>query len=133
LRPFDALNDGKPINVVRLELASGAGAGCDETFYDAVDETGEHFLTGSVHDRLMALQLADSSNRYPTLPCGNAPRFFQYKEKTYFETKPSSWPPDSTFEEYHRVRRAERDKAVDVCDFTFRTRSTSVPLNAPKP
>ena len=132
LRSFDALNDGKPINVVHLELSSGAGPGCDETFYDAVDETGEHFLTTSVHDRLMALQLADPSNRYPTLPCSNAPRFFQYKSKNYFETKPLSWPPDSSFNEYHRVRRAERDKAVDVCDFTFRTRITSVPLNAPK-
>jgi len=130
LRSFDALNDGKPINVVQLELASGAGAGCGETFYDAVGETGEHFLTTSIHDRLMALQLADPSNRYPTLPCGNAPRFFQYNGKAYFETKPSSWPPASSFEEYHRVRRAERDKAVDVCDFTFRTRMTSVPLNS---
>jgi hypothetical protein len=46
------------------------------------EETGEHFLTASVHDRLMALQLADPSNRYPTLPCGNAPKFSNTKERT---------------------------------------------------
>jgi hypothetical protein len=119
MRLLDVLNDGNPVNVVELRLASGAGAGCDETFYDTADETGKHYTSGTARDLLMALQHADPTDRYPIRPCGNAPRFFRYQDKTYLETKPASWPPRSEQDTYHRVTRVDGGKVVDVCDFQF--------------
>jgi hypothetical protein len=67
----------------------------------------------------MTLQHADPTDRYPIRPCGNAPRFFRYQDKTYLETKPASWPPGSEQDTYHRVTRVDGGKVVDVCDFQF--------------
>jgi hypothetical protein len=124
-RMIDFANDGKPANVAKLGLASGAGAGCDETFFDLVDKNATRFESGPRRELLMQLQGADPSNRYPILPCGNNPSFFKYKGKIYFENKPAVWPPRDAWHQYHRVTRGEEGRVIEVCDFKIKTRVTS--------
>lgn len=123
-RKIDLSNDGHPITVGRLGLSSGAGAGCEETFFDVLDANGAQFQPGPRRDQLMALQGADPSNRYPMLPCGNKARFFSYKGSVYFENKPSQWPPIDRWNSYHRVARVRKGKVEDVCHFSFKTTVT---------
>jgi hypothetical protein len=126
---IDITNSGKPINVAHLGLSSGAGAGCDEEFFDSLSETGNELGTGSDHDLLMQMQHVEPSNRYPILPCGNSARFFKYKGKVYFESKPSQWPPVDSWNEYHYVTRITGHGVEDVCHIKFAAR---VSISAPK-
>ena len=127
-RKIDIANDGHPINVGELALDSGAGAGCDEIFFDQLDENAAHFQSGPRRDQLMALQEADPSGRYP-VHCGNQARFFVYKGAVYFENKPEKWPPIDQWNSYHRVARIRNGQVEDVCRFTFQS---SVRLGKPK-
>lgn len=124
MHSIDILNDGKSVNVVELVMNSGAGAGCDATFYDTTDEAGRRYTSEPARELLWALQGADPRDNYPVRPCGNDPRFFVYKGKTYFETKPKVWPPDSEINKYHRVTRVENNQVVDVCNFQFLTEAS---------
>jgi len=121
MRALDFANDGKPENVLELGMSSGAGAGCDEVFFDVVDKAGRQLISGSRRDLLMKLQNADPSKRDPMLPCANKARFFVYHGKVYFENKPAALPPADNGDQYHRVARVDRSKVVDVCDFKFET------------
>lgn len=121
-RTLDFKNDGKPENVAKVELSSGAGAGCDETFFDAVDKNVTKFVSGKNHDLLMKLQGADPSNRYPILPCDNNSSFFKYNGRVYFHIKPNKWPPIDNWNQYHRVTTIKNEKVIDVCDFKLETK-----------
>jgi hypothetical protein len=124
-RMLDFANDGKPLRVAQLQLDSGAGAGCGESFFDLLDKNGTRFEVGDKRDLLMKLQNADLVNsRYP-VSCGNQPNFFEYKNNVYFEDKPSVWPPENSWNEYHRVATVDKNEVVDVCDFQFKTRVIS--------
>lgn len=118
---LDFSNDGLPENVVELNVASGAGAGCDAHFYDTLDQSGQNLASNSKHDLLMKLQNAEPSNRYPILPCSNKARFFSYHGKVHFESKPTTWPPIDEWNQYHRVTRIDRGRVIDVCNFKFET------------
>lgn len=124
---FDVANDGAPRTVVQMSMASSAGAGCDETFYDLLDESKTHLATDDVRPQLLALQRVDLQDVFPIraeeghAACGDAPRFFAYRGKTYFEIKPAQWPPEDEASSYHRVARLEKGNVVDVCHFSFAT------------
>jgi hypothetical protein len=125
---IDFMNSGASVNVVHLGLSSGAGAGCDEELFDSVNETGDQLGAGPDHELLMKLQHVEPSNRYPILPCGNAARFFKYKGKVYFESKPAEWPPVDSWNQYHYVTRITDRRVEDVCHIKFAARvSVSVP------
>ena len=126
-RRIDVLNNGNPMTVAQFDLSSGAGAGCEETFFDQVDEQGSRFESGPRRDLLIAMQGISDANRFPVLPCGNNPRFFRYRGQTFFETRPAQWPPIDDWEQYHRVLRIRGGKVEDVCGFAF---STSVHLRS---
>jgi hypothetical protein len=117
----DVANDGNPVNVGEFKLSSGAGAGCEATFYNLLDRHKKAFSGGAKRDVLMALQGGDASARYP-VECGNDPRFFLFNGKVHFETKPRAWPPIDQWSTYHRVLRTEGETVVDVCNFEFRTK-----------
>ncbi|MGB6450226.1 MAG: hypothetical protein WBE92_05695 [Steroidobacteraceae bacterium] len=117
----DFANDGQAVNVAKLSLSSGAGAGCEEEFYDVLSADGQALGTGPKHDLLMQLQQINPHARYP-VPCGDATRFFKYAGQVYFETKPAVWPPQDSWDEYHRVTAAKGGKVVEVCDFQFEDR-----------
>ncbi len=118
---IDIANDGKPINVGRFDLASVAGPGCEEVFFDEVDRNGAHFESGPKRDLLIKLEGATPTNRYPILPCGNKADFFKYQGKTYFENEPETWPPVDQWDQYHRVTRIDNGEVVNVCNFKFET------------
>lgn len=118
---LDISNSGQPVNVAELGMSSGAGAGCEETFYEVVNANATAFVGGVQRDLLMQLQNAMPDNRYPILPCGNQPSFFTYKNRIYFETKPAVWPPVDKWNQYHRVTTIDGGKVREVCDFQFET------------
>jgi hypothetical protein len=117
----DVANDGKPVNVGKFGLSSGAGAGCDAIFFDLLDRNGTRFEDGPKRDMLMTMQKADPTNRYPVLPCGNQPSFFKFKGKVYFESRPKVWPPVDQWHQYHHLTRVDNGQVVNVCDYRFRT------------
>jgi hypothetical protein len=125
---LDFANNGTSRNVVEMNIASSAGAGCDETFYDLLDDTENHLASDNLRMQLMELQNVNLEDVFPIrgnsgyAACGNAPRFFTYQGKVYFENKPAQWPPVDEGNSYHRVARLDGGKAVDVCDFSFKTR-----------
>jgi hypothetical protein len=127
MQALDFANEGKPVQVVELRLSSGAGPGCEAQLYDVLDKGGGRLASGLKHAQLMKLQQADPSDRYPIRPCGNAPRFFTYRGKIFFENKPAQWPPVDAWHQYHRVARAAGSEVVDVCDFRFETTISVVP------
>ena len=102
-------------------MASGAGAGCDATFYDLLDATGTSFDDGPKRDMLLKLQNITPGNRYP-VRCENKPRFFTHRGKTYFETRPATWPPIDDWNQYHDVRMIDAGQVREICDFRFKTR-----------
>ncbi len=118
---IDLGNDGAPIHIGIFNMTSGAGAGCDVTFFDEINRRGTGFNNGLKRELLMAMQRADSKARYPVLPCKNNPQWFRYKNRVYFETQPDVWPPSDSWNAYHRVTRVNRGRVIEVCDFRFET------------
>jgi len=121
-RTVDVGNDGVPVILGKLELTSGAGAGCEEFFFDALDPSGSAFASDAKEALVMGLQGITRAPwiRYP-VKCGTSARLFQYQGMTYFEGKPARWPPEDAWNQYHRVTRVRDGKVEDACNFTFRT------------
>lgn len=113
----DFRNNGHPASVVHLGLASGAGAGCDEEFFDVLSETGDDLGSGPNHELLAQLQHL-TTDRYPLLPCGNSARLFEHHGQIYFENQPAKQTVD-VWDEYHYVTRIEKDQVREVCGITF--------------
>jgi hypothetical protein len=118
MRRVDVANDGHPVNLLKLELSSGAGAGCDSVFYDVANSDGSQLLTGALHEQVLALQ----GNSH----CENQARIFESNGQTYFENKPQQWPPMQAADQYHRVARIAHGAVTDVCDFSFKPQVTAV-------
>ncbi|AXW05865.1 hypothetical protein CJO82_08345 [Ralstonia solanacearum] len=121
-RLLDFANDGTSSVVAQMSMSSGAGAGCDETFYDLLSKDGRRIEIGPKRDLLMQLQGADSGNRYPILPCGNHARFLAYKNQVFFETRPEQWPPIDDWNQYHRVTTVRNGQVREVCSYRFESR-----------
>lgn len=125
---LDIANNGTPRNIVEIKISSSAGSGCSQIFYDLLDETGNHLASDDIRTQLMALQNVNLQDVYPIraetgyATCQNAPRLFRYQNNMYFENKPAQWPPIDKGNSYHRVARLDNGKAIDVCNFSFRTR-----------
>jgi hypothetical protein len=119
MRELDIANDGQRVNVAQLEMSSTAGPGCEAVFYETVNQQGTRFMPDPKRDVLMKLQGADASDRYLIRPCANKPRFFIHKRRIHFETKPWSWPPINTWNQYHRVTAVIDGQVKEVCGFTF--------------
>ena len=120
-RMLDIANDGNPLNVAELSLSSGAGAGCDATFYDLLDTAGTSFDDGPKRDLLLKLQNISPGDRFP-VRCQNKPRFFTHQGKIHFETRPTTWPPIDDWNQYHEVRMIDAGQVREVCDFRLKTR-----------
>jgi len=118
---LDIANDGNPVNVAKIFMASGAGAGCDATFYDLLDATGTSFDDSPKRDLLLRLQKILPGNRYP-VRCQNKPRFFSHQGKIRFETRPATWPPIDEWNQYHDVCMIDDGQVREVCDFRIKTR-----------
>ena len=124
MQMVDFANDGKPGNLVLMNLSSTAGAGCESVFYDLLDSSGKAFASGPGSGKLTQLQNGNSADRSP-ITCGNSVRLFRHRGKVYFEGKPSVWPPRDEWSQYHRVARMDKGVATDVCDFKFETTVSS--------
>jgi hypothetical protein len=117
-RRVDFATDGRPLNVARLQLFSGAGAGCDSTFYDLLTEDGAEFDEGPKSHLLRQLQNVAKGDRYGA-GCANMARFFVYRNRVFFENRPAQWPPADERNQYHFVKTVRKGRVVDVCGFRF--------------
>lgn len=115
MEPLDLANNGQAVNVVLISHDSTAGAGCRGVYYDVMDADGERLDPGPLHKLISDLQGG-------TAWCGNSARFFVHNGKTYFESRPVTWPPQDDADRYHRVARIERGRVIDVCDFRIESR-----------
>lgn len=125
----DFRNNGHPVNLVHLALESGAGAGCDEEFFDVWSESNNDFAGGQDHELLAELQHL-TKNPYPLLPCENSARLFKYHGKIYFENQPAGLAEDVR-NEYHYVTRIEKDQVREVCGITFADKTEVLKHAAP--
>jgi hypothetical protein len=126
---IDFANNGKPALVAQLSLDSGAGAGCDEGFFDVLNDAGDKLGVGPNHQLIAELQKLEDlkTARYPLLPCGNSPRFFRYHGLVYFE---DTWPTLDAWHERHDVTRVVNGHVEDVCGMTFREHTEVVKTTA---
>ncbi|SHN23049.1 hypothetical protein [Rhizobacter sp. OV335] len=124
-------NAGRPVRVARLSMSSSAGAGCEATFYETLDDDATVLRPGPDRDLLMALQEAQADTRYP-VTCGNQARFFEHRSRVYFETKPYAWPLQQAGDEYHRVATVRSGKVLDICRFRFTSTTTGRPSGMPR-
>jgi hypothetical protein len=108
----DVFNNGKPIRLAKMQLSSGAGAGCERTFFLAMNGDGSAFRENDREtSKLQEMQKGS---------CQNQAGFFEYQGKTYFENLPATWPPGDEASQYHQVVAIREGKIVDVCDFRFK-------------
>jgi len=118
-RMLDIAKDGNPINVARLEYTSGAGAGCDATYFQSMDKNGTELGADERGYILDTLQHGENAFDRARSECGNVASFFKYEGRIYFENKPREdlEPRDSN--KYHRVATYRNGESKDVCDFQF--------------
>ncbi|HEX4049320.1 MAG TPA: hypothetical protein VHY19_00380 [Steroidobacteraceae bacterium] len=122
---LDVANDGHAVAVVKLDLASTGGAGCEAEFYDVSTDDGTQLVAGAVHDQLLALQQARPGFYRSIVPhCSNRARFFRANGQIYFENKPQIWPPTQGWDEYHQVAKISHGAVSNVCDFHFKSQTT---------
>jgi hypothetical protein len=115
---LDLANDGHPITVTHLDMASGAGPGCDKDFFDLLDAEGVHFSDSPLRNQLLEMQGVGDG---PFDRCGGTGRFFRYGGKLYLEFRPQSSISFDERQQYHEVKKIEGGKVQDVCDFRFKT------------
>lgn len=110
----DYLNDGRTESLLLVNAASGAGSGCDLSYYDTVPtkfETPDHVV-------LMKMQSLDLSDVWPRRTChDDTPRWFVFDGQSYLETKSQmAANPGAEAMEYHWVDTIENGVARRICE-----------------
>lgn len=118
---LDIANDGDALLIGMMDLVSGAGAGCDARFFEALDAREKKLLKSSRRELLLQMQGISGGGRHFVPHCGNDARFIRYQGKVYYENKPGFWPPRDEREQYHWVRQIRGGQVVDVCKFSFKS------------
>jgi hypothetical protein len=116
----DVMNDGRPRNLRRLRLESGAGPGCGTEYYDLSDPQGSEATA------LRGLQSMDEApDRYPVrlangyAAChGNVARFHRIDSAVVFEQRFPGAQPQRHDQELWWVSRVENGQAVRLCEAT---------------
>ncbi|EGB13646.1 hypothetical protein DND132_0429 [Pseudodesulfovibrio mercurii] len=115
---LDLANDGHPVTVTHLDMASGAGPGCDKDFFELLDGEGAHFSDSPLRAPLLEMQGVGGG---PFDRCGGTGRFFRYGGKLFLEYHSKASISFNNRQEYHDVKKIEDGKVEDVCDFRFKT------------
>jgi hypothetical protein len=108
--PVDVDNDGKPEDLLELQLDSGAGRGCNWNYFELATPDGGALLTNEKSGLIKALQGLDEES-YARRNCGVvANRLLRHDGKVYYETNVRN-------AEYHdhEVRILDGGRVHTVC------------------
>jgi hypothetical protein len=116
----DVANTGTPAALALLTYESGAGRGCDVSYFDLV-AGGKVVASGDAHAALMRLQVIEPDAQRTGSRCdGSMPRWFAHRGRTYLGM--ASKPDALGVMPFHEVRVLRGTKVETVCkgDFTVR-------------
>ncbi len=116
----DVANTGTPAALALLTYESGAGRGCDISYFDLVMD-GKVVASGDAHAALMKLQDIEPDAQRTGSRCdGGVPRWFAHRGRTYLDI--ASKPEALGVPPFHEVRALRGMKAETACkaDFTVR-------------
>jgi len=118
----DFANTGAPAALALLSYESGAGRGCDISYFDTVTDR-KVVASGDAHAALMKLQdIAPDAERTESRCDGSVPRWFSHRGRTYLDM--ASKPDASGIAPFHEVRLLRGTKAETVCKAGFAVRWT---------
>lgn len=111
-----------------LSYSSGAGSGCDATFFDTAASV-DLKRWDATHQSLMDLQgiyFNDAIGRYSPPECGGlSRRWLRVNGATYLETRYPRQTPERLSQEVHRIDSMAEGRPRKVCEAMF-TRSLSL-------
>jgi uncharacterized protein len=110
---LDFDNDGIENNLVTIEYVSGAGRGCDFSYYDELNAKKDDFANSKSRGLLIEMQNIHSNSRHPN--CGGGVSFFKYANKNYMEYKAYDG---------HKVLLLENGEINTVCTSSKNTQTT---------
>lgn len=120
-------NDGIDDYLVSLQYASGAGRGCDYSFFDLLNSRRDGFSASKGRELLQEMQ---GTGRQPArrhdvpLCSGNTTGWFRYNGIVYYETKYPGDEPKVGSQEFHRVSYIKGGTVKTVCDASFAIQTT---------
>ncbi|HWA63133.1 MAG TPA: hypothetical protein VG939_17270 [Caulobacteraceae bacterium] len=111
----DVDNSRRRSEVFQGEISSGAGAGCEISYYDTAAGRG------GLHPALMRLQGMNDRDTYPSGGCrDDRARWFRLGNRVYLETRSTeSIAPTAEAYEYHTVSILEHGRARTVCKAAY--------------
>ena len=118
----DFANTGAAAALALLAYESGAGRGCDISYFDLL-ANGKIAASGDAHVALMKLQdIAPDAERTESRCDGGVPRWFAYRDRTYLDM--ASKPDALGVVPFHEVRVLRGTKPETVCKADFAVRWT---------
>jgi hypothetical protein len=118
----DYANTGTATSLALVQLASGAGRGCDLNYFDLIAD-GQLARAGDAHALLMKLQDVEVSDQgagrdYTQGRCdGSTPRWFTRDGVTYIDI--AGGPGVRITEPFHEVRRLRAGRIETLCKGSF--------------
>lgn len=119
----DFANNGHPLMLAEVSYSPPGGISCTGVAFHLMNADGTKVVTDTRSLLLGRLQGSPSGN-IPDYHCFSTANFFKYRKRTYFETLPETWPPQSDGDLYHHVSTVKNGKVIDVCDFHYATHVT---------
>jgi hypothetical protein len=120
-------NDGNDDVLVRLQYTSGAGRGCDYSFFDLLNARRDGFSTSKGRTLLQEMQRTakEPHMRHNVPSCsGNTTGWFRYNGITYYETKYPGDEPKGERQKFHRVSYIKDGNIKTVCEANFKLQVT---------
>lgn len=119
----DFANNGHPLTLAKVYYSPPGGISCTGVAFHLMNADGTKVVTDTRSLLLGRLQGSLSGN-IPDYHCFSTADFFKYRKRTYFETLPETWPPQSDDALYQLVSTVKNGKVINVCDFHYATRVT---------
>jgi hypothetical protein len=113
----DFRNADAPAPLALLSYESGAGRGCDLSYFDVITE-GRVASSGDAHALLMTLQDVEPEVGRTAGPCdGRTPRWFTHRGLVYLDI--ATKPDGLGAEPFHEVKRVREKRAETLCKGAF--------------
>lgn len=125
---FDIKDPLKPQHIgyysINSPKDSGAGRGCDYTYFDLLNNEKDNIVFGKKRELLMEMQDMQEEkyirSRFPVPRCsGNTTGWFIHNNTVYYESKYKTLTPINEGQEFHAVSYIKNGKINKVCEYEF--------------